>query len=159
MKLLLLFILSLPCSANHIHHIFLTTQAETKHTEINPSLSQCGRLRAQQLSTLLSYSDIERIYSTTNLSTMETVTPISKRNGVPIKIFTSKLLDSLAVTIIKEPKNTLVVADKDTIKHLVEFISQHKVQVSNYHRQNILYQITIVGDQEILTIFKQPLEC
>jgi hypothetical protein len=159
MKLLFFLLMSFQCSANNIHHIFLSAQAETKHREVNPSLSQCGRLRAQQLSTLLSYTELKRIYSTTDLSAMETANPISKTNGIPIKIFTPKLLDSLAVTVIKEHKNALVVADNDTIEYLVEFISNRKLQIPSYHRQNILYQIVLLNDQVFLTILKQPLEC
>jgi hypothetical protein len=159
MKFFILLLLSFQCSANNIHHIFLTTQAETKHKGIDPSLSQCGRLRAQQLSTLLSFTELERIYSTTDLSAMETANPISKSNGLPIKIFTLKLLDSLAVTVIKENKNALVVADNDTIEYLVEFISKREPEIPNHQRQNILYQITLLNNQVFLTILKQPLEC
>lgn len=159
MKILLLLLLSFPCSASNFHHIFLTTNAETKHQKNNPPLSKCGRLRANQLSTLLSYSDIARVYSTTELSAMETANPLAKKNSLPVKVFTNKLLDSLAITVMNEPKNSLIVADINTITFLVEFISKQKLVDPEYQPKNILYQISILGEEKILNIFKQPLEC
>lgn len=159
MRLLFLLLLSFQSLADSPHHIFLTNQAETKHQKVDPPLSQCGRLRAQQLSTILSYSNIENVYSTTNLSAMETANPLAKKNGIPIKIFTNKLLGSLAVNIISEDKNVLIVANNKTIKFLVEFISKYEIPPSENVKQHILYQIIIIDDQEILTILKQPLEC
>lgn len=159
MRLLFLLLFSFQSLADDPHFIFLTNQAETKHQKVNPPLSQCGRLRAQQLSTILSYSNIQNIYSTTNLSAMETANPLAKKNGIPVKIFTNKLLDSLAVNVISENKNVLIVANSKTIKFLVEFISKYEISPSEDIKQHFLYQITIIDDQEILTILKQPLEC
>ncbi len=157
--LFFLLMFSFQCTANTFHHIYLTTQAETKHKNINPSLSNCGRLRAHQLSTLLSYSEIERIYSTTERSTMETANPLATKNGIPVKIFTEKLLDSLAVTVMQETKNVLIIADQGTIEFLVEFISDHKINTTEKNKHTILYQITITDDHQIVTALKQPLEC
>ncbi|WP_426358838.1 histidine phosphatase family protein [Pseudocolwellia sp. HL-MZ19] len=157
--LFLLLMLSYQCAAANTHHIFLTTQAETEHKSINPALSQCGRLRAHQLSTLLSYSNIERVYSTTERSAMETANPLAKLNGIPVKIFTDNLLDSLAVTVMKESKNVLIVAEQEAVKFLVEFISKHKIHPPENNNHKILYQISIIDDQKMITILKQPLEC
>lgn len=163
MRLLLLLLLSFQCIANDSakspHYIYLTTHAETQHKKINPPLSECGRLRARQLSTLLSYSNIENIYSTTGLSAMETANPIAKRYKIPVKIFTENLLNSLAIRVIKDNKNVLIVADNNTIKFLVEFISKQELSRSDKHNQHLLYQIMILNEHDILTILKQPLKC
>ncbi|XPF92720.1 histidine phosphatase family protein [Colwellia sp. RE-S-Sl-9] len=163
MKLLLLLLLSFQCVANDSakspHYIYLTTHAETQHKKINPPLSGCGRLRALQLSTLLSYSNIENIYSTTRLSAMETANPIARSYKIPIKIFTENLLDSLAIRVIKDDKNVLIVADSDTIKFLAEFISKQELSSSHKNNQHLLYQIMLLDEHKILTILKQPLEC
>lgn len=163
MRLLLLLLLSFQCIANDSakspHYIYLTTHAETQHKKINPHLSECGRLRARQLSTLLSYSNIENIYSTTGLSAMETANPIAKRYKIPVKIFTENLLNSLAIRVIKDNKNVLIVADNNTIKFLVEFISKQELSRADQHNQHLLYQIMILNEHDILTILKQPLKC
>jgi len=159
MKILFLLLLSFQCLASSPHHVYFVTNAETKHQKISPPLSNCGRLRAVQLSNLLSYSKIEHIYSTTDLSAMETANPLATKNAIPVKVFTDKLLDSLAVTVIKEPKNALIVADINTITFLVEFISKKKLVAPARQPKNILYQVTISGNDKILSIFKQPLEC
>lgn len=157
----LTFLLALSLSFNAFgnHHIFLTTQAETKHTQVNPALSQCGRLRANQLSTLLSHSNIKYVYSTTDLSTMETANPIARMNGLPVKIFTPSLIDSLAVTITELTSNVLVVANDEIIKFLIEFISKNKLEINNTHNKNLLYQLTIVDKEVIINVFKHPLQC
>ncbi|WP_077342724.1 histidine phosphatase family protein [Pseudocolwellia agarivorans] len=163
MRLVFLLLLSFQSVANNIdkrpHYIFLTTPAETQHKKIDPPLSQCGRLRAQHLSTLLSYSNIQSVYSTTNLSAMETANPIAKKNKIPVKIFIDNLLDSLAITVIKEDKNVLIVANNDKIRFLVEFISQQELSKSQEHNQHLLYQITLLDGHKILTVLKQPLKC
>lgn len=159
MKVLLLFILSFQCVATPTHSIFITHHAETKHQQVNPPLSQCGRLRAKQLSTLLTHAEIKSVYSTTDLKNMETANPTAQKNNVPVKIFTPKLMGSLAITVMSEAKNVLIVADNNTIKFLIEFISKHELLPQRKNNQELLYQILIVDDQPVLTILKQPLQC
>jgi len=142
-----------------IHTIFIANHAETKHQKHNPSLSQCGQLRAKQLSTLLTHANIKSVYSTTDLKTMETANPTAQKNNVPVKVFTPKLLDSLAITVMSETNNVLIVADTKTIKFLVEFISKHELLPTSRNNIELLYQIMIIGDEPVLTILKQPLQC
>lgn len=141
------------------HSIFLSTHAETKHINNNPPLSQCGELRAKQLSTLLSYSNIESVYSTTDMRTMQTANPTAQNNNIPVKIFTDKLLDSVAITAISSDKNILIIGNNDTIAFLIEFITKKTVNLPKNNYQKMLYQITMINDQAILNVLKHPLQC
>jgi len=155
----LTLLLTLSFNAVGSHQIFLTTQAETKHIELNPPLSQCGRLRAEQLSTLLSHANIKYVYSTPEFSTMETANPIAKMKGLPVKIFTPALVGSLAITATELNNNALIVANNETIQFLIEFISKNKIELSAPHNQNLLYQLIIIKNEVVINIFKQPLQC
>jgi phosphohistidine phosphatase SixA len=159
MKALLLLLLSFQCLAAPTHSIFLSTHAESKHIKNDPPLSQCGRLRAQQLSTLLTYSNIENVYSTTDMRTMQTANPTAQKNNVPVKVFTTKLLDSVAITAINQNKNILIIGDNETITFLVEFISKQQLDAPKKNYQQMLYQIIMVDGQPILNVLKQPLQC
>ena len=141
------------------HTIFLSTNAETKHIKNNPPLSQCGEHRANQLSTLLSYANIESVYSTTDMRTMQTANPTAQNNNIPVKIFTPKLRDSVAITAINSNKNILIIGDNDTISFLLEFITKQTIKVPQNNYQKMLYQITIINDQAILNVLQQPLQC
>ena len=141
------------------HSIFLSTHAETKHLKNNPPLSQCGELRAKQLSTLLSYSNIESIYSTTDMRTMQTANPTAKNYNLPVKIFTAKYLDSVAITAINSNKNILIIGDNKTIGFLIEFITKKTINFPQNNDQKMLYQIIMINDQAILNILQQPLKC
>lgn len=158
-KVILLFFISFQCLASPSHSIFITNHAETKHQKINPTLSQCGKLRAKQLSTLLTHADIQHVYSTTDLKNMETANPTAQKNNIPVKIFTPKLLDSLAITVMKEEKNVLIVADNNAIEFLIEFIAKHNIEVNHVANHKLLYQILMIKNEPVLTILKQPLEC
>lgn len=158
-KVILLFFISFQCLASPSHNIFITNHAETKHQKLNPTLSQCGKLRAKQLSTLLTHADIQHVYSTTDLKNMETANPTAQKNNIPVKIFTPKLLDSLAITVMKEEKNVLIVADNNAIEFLIEFIAKHNIEVNHVANHKLLYQILMIKNEPVLTILKQPLEC
>ena len=159
MRAILLFMLSFQCLASPTHSIFLSTHAEIKHKVSNPSLSKCGQLRAKQLSTLLTYSNIKGVYSTTDRRTMQTANPTAQQYNIPVKIFTTQLLDSIAITAINENNNILIVGNTDTINFLVEFITKQQVNLPSNNYQQMLYQIIMVDNQPILNVLKQPLKC
>jgi len=68
--------------SNQATKIFLLRHAETVQGEVsNPSLSDRGKERANNLASILSEENIEMIFSTKYKRTQETATIIAESNG------------------------------------------------------------------------------
>ena len=138
--------------------IYLTRHAEKQLGE-NPNLTECGELRAHQLSQILALENITSVYSTSYNRTLETAYPTAKLNNVSIKHYSPKLLDLLAVKLLQAKQNVLVVGHSNTTPELADFIAENPLKSIREDEFQYLYQIKVIGDTRTVSILKQPLTC
>jgi broad specificity phosphatase PhoE len=162
-KYLLLSILMVNMAAQAFvaapHSIYLVRHSEKQNAAQDPALTQCGLQRAEQLATMLSEIELKAIYSTDYRRTMATAMPSAKQHQLAIKKYLPSALQQLATKLNQQAQNVLVVGHSNTTPQLAELLSGQKVTPLTEQDYQMLYQIQFVGEQVILTLFKQPLIC
>jgi len=148
-----------PAQADESYSLYLVRHAEKQNDQENPSLTQCGQLRAKQLASMLELTDIEAVYSTSYQRTMQTATPTAKKFELAIKNYAPNRLEQLAHQLKQAKKNTLVVGHSNTTPQLARILSEEEVAPIPETEYQMLYQIQIDGAGKKLTLLKQPLLC
>lgn len=147
------------CTANDSFTLYFVRHAEKVSGHDNPSLTRCGKQRAQQLATLLSASNIKSIYSTHYNRTMSTAAPVSKALDIPITNYSAKSLNQFALHLKQIGENALIVGHSNTSPQLVNLLTSQKLTNLNEDDFKTFYQISFVNNESTLTTFIQPLNC
>jgi len=157
--LLLLAALSFPLLATDSYTLYLVRHAEKQQIKGNPSLTECGMARAEQLAKLLESIDIRKIYSTAFARTRETATPLAMLKQLMISNYSPRGLDQLALKLKQAKENALVVGHSNTTPQLAALLSGQQVATITEKEYQMLYQIHVVNNKAYLTVLKQPLSC
>ena len=122
--LLLTFILLLGCGITSraqtndgIFSIYLVRHSEKVIDQDNlkdPPLTECGKIRSQNLASFLSAVDISMIYSTDYVRTIKTAEPTAKMKSLDIEIYEPSDLESFAKKLLNDRKNVLIVGHSNT---------------------------------------------
>ncbi len=163
MKIILLTLLSITFSSNVVatqnYTIYLVRHAEKQTNIKDPSLTQCGMKRAEQLAMLLSQADIKNIYSTNYRRTVETATPLSKHIQIQIKHYDPRDLKKIAKQLRNQKENAVVVGHSNSTPQLAALLSDKQVEPLTELDYQLLYQIQFSDKHKTITVFKQPLLC
>jgi len=141
------------------YSLYLIRHAEKQKDQDNPLLTQCGKLRAKQLASILENANIAKIYSTSYNRTMATAAPLAKQQKLSVKSYAPNKLEQLAWQLIREKENAVVFGHSNTTPQLAELISQTPVAPISDKQYRGIYQITISGENRHLTLLMQPLFC
>lgn len=145
--------------AANSYSIYLVRHAEKQADSKNPVLTDCGKARAELLASLLSKAHIAAIYSTSYQRTMQTARPLANLQKTVIKNYNPKHLEQFALQLKQKKENALVVGHSNTTPMLAELLVKQKVASLTEQDYQYLYQVHIINEQPILTIFQQPLKC
>ncbi len=139
--------------------IYLTRHAEKQSEQKNPTLTECGVQRAQQLASILEKVKIERVYSTPYNRTMTTAAPTAKQQGLIVEQYSPAKLAEFAQKLLKQKESALVVGHSNTTPQLSAILSEfHVTEITEKEYRN-LYQIQISDSGKTLTLLTQPLTC
>ena len=152
-------LLNMPAFADEVFSLYLVRHAEKQASKDNPALTACGRLRAQQLATLLEKAEIKAIYSTQYQRTLATAKPLSQQQTLAIKHYSPSGLEQFALQLKQHQQNALVVGHSNTTPMLAELLSGQGVAAISEQQYQNLYQIQFSNNKTTLTQFKQPLLC
>ena len=155
----LLFVMSFSAFAQDSYTLYLVRHAEKQNNQKDPKLTACGRLRAQQLATLLSKAKIRAIYSTPYQRTRQTAKPLSQQENLAIKHYSPANLPQFSLHLTQLKENALIVGHSNTTPELAQLLSEQQVNKLNEKEYQALFQIQFIGDNKILTELKQPLLC
>ncbi len=148
-----------PCLASDNFTLYLVRHAEKQADSKNPPLTQCGKARAKQLSTLLSTANVKSIYSTSYQRTMSTAAPLSNKQKIAIKNYNPKQLEQFSLHLKQRKENSLIVGHSNTTPQLTHLLSGQQVESLSEDDYQTLYQIQFIDKQTVLTQFMQPLVC
>jgi phosphohistidine phosphatase SixA len=141
------------------YSIYLVRHAEKLNDKKDPSLTACGKMRAEQLASMLSKAPIEKIYSTQYKRTLQTAAPIATFRNISVNSYNPKKLKEFALQLKKNREHALVVGHSNTTPMLVELLAHQKVAPLTELDYQYLYQIQFLDEHSTLTIFQQPLNC
>ena len=141
------------------YSVYLVRHAEKLSDSKNPSLTVCGEKRTQQLASLLSKTDVRAIYSTNYHRTMQTARPLAEQKKVAVTHYNPKHLAQFALQLKQNKENAFVVGHSNTTPLLVELLTKQKVTPLTEQDYQYLYQVQLINEQAVLTIFQQPLDC
>jgi len=161
-KTVLLFLacmLANTAAANDSYSIYLVRHAEKLTDSNNPSLTVCGKQRAKQLASLLAKANVSSIYSTSYQRTMQTARPLAKQSKIPVKNYSPRHLEQLALLLKQKQENALVVGHSNTTPMLVELLAKEQVKPLTEQDYQYLYQVQFVNQKSVLTVLQQPLNC
>ena len=141
------------------YNIYLVRHAEKLTDSNNPALTVCGNKRAKQLANILSKANVNAIYSTNYLRTMQTAQPFAKQQNMAIKNYNPKDLEQFALHLTQKQENALIVGHSNTTPLLVELLTEQKVALLTEQNFQYLYQVQFTNENVVLTILQQPLNC
>mgnify|MGYP000342000450 CR=1 FL=1 len=151
-------ITALPINAQDFT-LYLVRHAEKQQAQSNPSLTECGLFRANQLAQILSFEKFQHVYSTQYKRTRETATPLATAQNLPIKYYAPNALEQFAFQLKKQQANALIVGHSNTTPMLVNLLAETNLAKLSEDEFSMLYQIQFIGEQVKLTLLKQPLVC
>jgi probable phosphoglycerate mutase len=127
--------------------IYLLRHAE-KHADgtKDPSLTEVGRERANNLIALLKDKNITSIYSTKYKRTLETVTPLAKSLKIDVQQYDPSKLQDFAEKIKTIEGNFVIVGHSNTTPELTHFISGKATIAMDESEYDRLYHITVNKD-------------
>lgn len=141
------------------YSIFLVRHAEKQADTKNPSLTQCGELRANQLASTLSLVPLVKVYSTAYQRTMQTAQPTAELHELPIKQYAPNALEQFAFALKQKKENVLVVGHSNTTPQLAALLTGRTIGPLSEKEYQMLYHIQFINNQVSITTLKQPLEC
>ncbi len=158
-SLLALCFFVLPTQAYDSFSIYLVRHGEKQAVKEDPKLTQCGKLRAEQIANMLAQTNIKHIYSTPYQRTMATAAPFAKQNKLAIKQYSPAKLAQFSQQLLKQKESALVVGHSNTTPQLAALLSEVEVAEITEKQYRNLYQIHVSSSGKTVTLLTQPLTC
>jgi 2,3-bisphosphoglycerate-dependent phosphoglycerate mutase len=119
------FLLSAWALSSCTTSFYIVRHAEKSTTpKEDPLLTEAGSQRAERLKTILEHKAIEKIYSTKTVRTLTTGKPLADAQSIQIETYEPKNQTALIETLKKSKQNTLVVGHSNTIRHIINGLSE-----------------------------------
>ncbi|MCV2886436.1 histidine phosphatase family protein [Aestuariibacter sp. AA17] len=100
--------------------LYLTRHYDKQHDVPNPSLTQVGQMRAQNLVAFLKDHQIETLYSTDYNRTQQTIAPYAKAVALDVNVYDPRNLEAFAQTLLTQQQSAVVVGHSNTTPQLVK---------------------------------------
>ena len=120
----LLFSIGCFTACNYTHHIYIVRHAEkSAEPPSDPHLNIEGKVRAEILKGLLKEKNIQTIYATEKVRSVETATPLSRLTNVPIQYYGNDSLPAFLQEVIRRNKNALIVGHSNTCVTMISSLN------------------------------------
>lgn len=147
---------------NEIFTIYLVRHAEKQQSSDNPrdpSLTDCGIKRAESLAGFLGKVDLSAIYSTDFTRTRNTAKPTADSQGITIKMYNPRELNSFAKLLINSKEDALVVGHSNTTGVLAGLLVGEDIEPFKEDIYNRIYQVVFYKETGRLHIFQSTFAC
>lgn len=118
-KLSFALALLLPCAAMAQPGMIYLVRHGEKAAGKDPELTAQGRLRAQNIATLLHRAGIQAIFSTPTMRTLQTAQPLAARLKLPVQQYAAETPKALVDKVKSLRGAVLVVGHSNTLSELV----------------------------------------
>ena len=99
--------------------VYVIRHLERAPGESDPSLSERGAARAEQLAQLLARANIKAIFATATKRAQQTGAPLAQRLGIPVTTYNPRDVDALATAVTAAGGPVLIVGHSNTVAGLV----------------------------------------
>jgi len=118
---------------------YLVRHAEKTKAKKDPSLTEAGTKRAQDLAVRLNDAPITKIYSSDFTRTRETAAPIASAKGLEVTLYNPRDLEGLSKHLLAETGHILIVGHSNTTPELSQLLGgdggEPIVEATVYDRQ------------------------
>ena len=142
--------------------IYLIRHSEKEifsENQIDPDLTECGIKRSEYLSSFFEDTDIENVYSTNYLRTINTAIPLSLSKKTEIQHYDSNDLKLLSEILISSKQNSLVVGHSNTTPVLAGLLTDQFMQPFDESVYDRIYKVVINQGKKKLFIIKTTFNC
>ena len=137
--------------------IYLTRHAEKSTVGADPELTAEGKVRAQNIASMLKKANITSIYSTNPVRTKSTAQPLASHLTLPVQIYDETQIPAFAQQLKALPGNTLVVGHTNTTPDLIRQLGGDTIPVIAETEFDRLYQVAIGQDGDVTTTLMHSL--
>lgn len=121
---------------------------QSDKTNRNPHLTEKGRKRAENWSTILKNVKFDAVYSTDYNRTKETATPTAKANGLELKFYDPRNMDMVKFKKDTKGKTVLIVGHSNTTPMFTNrLLGKKKYEMMNENNNGGLYIVTISNSE------------
>lgn len=144
--------------------IYLLRHAEKEVSQIHPNdpgLTDCGKERAINLATFFQNINIDVIYSTDYIRTVDTAQPTAELKKKDIEMYNSRDLKSFAKKLLIDREDALVVGHSNTTAVLAGLLLEKEIESVSMSEDvyNRIYQVVICGTSKNLNLFHSAFSC
>lgn len=122
-----IIILLIACSGCQTTFYVVRHAEKASEPAANPSLTDKGEVRAENLAEVLKKKRIEEIYSSNYRRTIETVRPTSESKYIDIEFYDPADQDAFIEQLKKSQKNTLISGHSNTIRYIINGLYESEV--------------------------------
>jgi phosphohistidine phosphatase SixA len=131
--------------ANH-YQLFLVRHAEKAATSADPELSECGKLQAQALATLLKELPLPQIYHTPYQRTTMTAQALLQP-GRALQSYDPAKLAEFSKQLQQQQQSAVVVGHSNTTPQLTSLLSGQDIKPMSEQQYGIIYQLIFNNNQ------------
>ena len=132
--------------------VYLVRHGEKSTVGKDPELKAQGRLRAQNIATLLHRAGIQAIFSTQTTRTLQTAQPLAERLKLPVQQYAANAPKALVEKVKSLRGAVLVVGHSNTLSELVTLfggVPGNEIADEEYDR---VYQLVNGADGKVTTV-------
>lgn len=142
-----------PCSANaEPSMIYVVRHGEKAPAGKDPELSEQGKVRAQNVATMLHRAGIGSIFSSSTLRTRQTAQPLAQRSGLEVKTYDPGAPKALVEKVKALNGVVLVVGHSNTVPDLVRLFGGTPGADITDNEYDRLYQLIAGPNGAITTV-------
>ncbi|WP_452221000.1 SixA phosphatase family protein [Lacinutrix salivirga] len=132
-----------------VYYLVRHAEKETNDaTNKNPELTEEGEARAKKLAHYFKTIDLEAIYSTNYIRTVETAVPTAKQKRLEIKTYTPNRVNFDSFKAETKGQKVLIVGHSNSTPQFVNSLIEKEVYTSlDESVYNALFIVTIKGDK------------
>lgn len=140
------------------YSFYLVRHAE-KATGPDPTLTQCGQLRATYLAEQLKNQGIQAVYSTDYRRTKQTAAPLASELQLTVNSYNPRKLADFAKLLNERQATALIVGHSNTTPKLAGILSKQKFDKLPESQFDQLFVVQVNGEQVAVEQQNQEFHC
>jgi len=145
-----------------IFTIYLVRHSEKEDSlsrRSDPPLSDCGQQRSEHLSHFLSAVNLDVVYSTNFIRTINTAQPTADSKGLGVVQYNPAALFDFSKHLIEKKQNALVVGHSNTTGVLAGLLVGDDIGAFDLDIYDRIYQVVIHNNKAKLLLYHSEFDC
>jgi len=154
--------LSIAQSEGEMFTIYLVRHAEkdlSSENSRNPTLTECGKLRAENFANFFSDIDIGSVYSSDYIRTVDTANPVANAKEIKVELYNPRQLGEVANSLLRKKQDALVVGHSNSTGQLAGLLIGEEVSGMDESIYDRIYQVVVSSNSSRLHIMHTSFTC